>query len=425
MAARAAAVVAGALCLVAMGAGLGSAQSPNLTLAVEPARLEFFGTSAPQIVRITVSGGTGGVVALNLYDAVADAQGNWQDSPYGTSYSTLSGVLDLSPASFRYEPGNEPQVFEAVAVLPEGPVDRPRVGSLIVTVGPEVSGGGLVVQQAAVQTQVLATPDAVGVGVLPPGSFSLDLGAIDLTSLRPFSPLDRLLPDIPRVIGRGPVSTSVRVRNTGTAIVDARVTWEFDRVGLLGLLSSDLDPTPYVRVGLPPRYVLPGQRVESEGSSTARFESGPLDAMPFIGFVRVVAKVDATLGDVPVASSVRTKTVLVFPWAEALVLAAAWLGVRRMRRRTIDLRYANQPIGVVPGTHRRSKWWRVVRGPALVGARQVPPRRAAPAPVAPGQRVDRTAVERPKRRLLRDMSEDEIRELAGSEQRPGGREPSR
>lgn len=427
MVGRLAAVFAGALLIIAGSDRLVAAQIPSLTLTVEPARLEFLGTGEGQTVRVTVSGGSAGVVTLTLYDAIADAQGRWREEPYGTSDATLAGTLALSPTSFRYDPGDAPQVFEALARLPAGPVDRPRVGSLIVTVGPEITGGALVVQQAAVQVQVLATPDAVGVGVLPPGSFSLDVGDITVRQGRPFSPIDRLLPDLPRVVGRGPISTSVRVSNLGTAIVDARVNWEFDRVGPLGLFSSAINPTPYVRVGLSPRYVLPGQRFTSEGSSTARFDAGPLDAMPFIGLVRIVAKVEATLGDVPVASGVATRTVFVFPWGEALAIGLVWLGVRRLRRRTIDLRYANEPIDASPGTHRRSKWWRLTGGER--GA--TPPRRAAErAAGGAGERVrreraPRATVEQPKRRLLRDLTEEEILELARSERPPGRRKPFR
>lgn len=402
-----------------------SAADP-ITLTVGPGRIGFIGDDldvARDLV-VAVTGGEESWITFEMLDVYVSQDGSRATAGYGTTPGTLAGAFAV-PERISYVPDGATQTFTVPLRVDPGAVIAPRAGVLTVLIGPKAEG--VLVQAAGVQVEIVAGPaGGAGPGAVAPGDLGLSLAGPTTTEGRPFTLIGALLPRLPWVIGRGPIEAQARVRNTGSTLLDVSVRYEFSRVSPLALLPiGALQGRPIVVVEQAPRFLLPGESFQDRAQSRNMQDGNAIEALPFIGLVRVTAVATGQVGDLSVMSETGSKMVLVFPWAEALVLAAAWLGVRRMRRRTIDLRYANQPIEVVPGTHRRSKWWRVVRGPALVGARQVPPRRAAPAPVAPGQRVDRTAVERPKRRLLRDMSEDEIRELAGSEQRPGGREPSR
>ena len=344
-----------ALALVALPL-VASAQTAQPMVSLEPSALALVGATGPQVFRVTVQGGSAGTLSLSLRDAVVGADGAATDAPSGTSSDSLAGTLEIVPSSFDYLPTGEPIAFTGSVTLSAGAVDRPRFGTLVAEL---TSSDGAVV--AASRVAVVAVPGARAIATLPEGTFAIAVDDLDLAP-EAFTFVDRILPDIPGVIGHGPLTTIATTRNVGTAAVDTRVAWEYHRLGLADLFSPESQPT--LSVGSGTRFVIPGEVAATEGSSAITLDAGPFDAVPLVGFVRVRATVTWDLAGVAGSREGTTvsRTVFVFPWSEVLAALLVWSAWRRRFGKVVDLRYSNEPMPIEPGSHRQvAGWQRVAR----------------------------------------------------------------
>lgn len=329
------ALTLGAL-LVGCAAGLAVAQDGgSTTIAVTPTRVEFVGAdglAATREVRVSISGGRTGTVTLSMLDAVVGADGGRRNAPYGTSATSLQGALRVEPSTFDYTPDGTTQLFVARLTVDAAAVRVPRIGSLVAVLGPRGEPSATVVQQAGVAVEVLAAPDAAGLADLPPDALDVRIGELEVGDGNPYTPVGALLPDLPFVVGRGPLEVSTAVRNAGEVLLDTQVVYTFSRVSLFASLPIErLQPRPLLTLRQPPVYLLPGQRVAD--STSTRPDTARFDATPFIGLFRVTAQATGTIAGTSVVSQVRTRTVLAFPVAESLVVAVGALVYRRVRSR--------------------------------------------------------------------------------------------
>lgn len=331
-----------------------AAQEERTDVGFAVPRVELVGDAAPTEVRFTVVGGSLTTVGLSLRDGAVDADGRGDVVDLGTTEDTLSGWVAVTPASFTRVGDTEAETFTATVGLLAGAVDRPRFGVLVA----EVTEDGAVVASSAIP--VVAVPGEAAAAALPEGRFAVEVGDLGARA-EAFTIVDRLVPDLPGVIGHGPLAVSVVASNVGTSIVDARVAWEYHRLGVLDVFRDEAAPT--LVDGSGPGLLIPGQVATLDASSRVTLESGPVDAMPIVGLVRVRATVTWDLaGVVAPRSAAVSRTVLVLPWSELLVGALAWWGWRRRFGRRTDLRYSNAPLPVAVGAHRGGgRLWRVAR----------------------------------------------------------------
>ena len=92
--------------------------------------------------------------------------------------------------------------------------------------------------------------------------------------------------------------------------------------------------TPTLRVENRPRFLLPGQPFQDSTTSLIpSAAANDVDSLPFIGFVRISATVSGGLSGLDAEPQTLSRTVLVFPWSEALFLFLVWLGQREWRHR--------------------------------------------------------------------------------------------
>lgn len=338
-----------------------AAEGEAVTVAVSPTRLEFVGAAglaATQEVRVAITGGAPGTVALGMRDAFIDADGRWRDAAYGSTVGSLKGILTIEPRTFTYEPDGGTQTFTARLRVDADRVLGPLAGSLVAVLAPTGEPGATVVQQAGVAIRILAGPTEETIAALPAEAFSLAIGELEVGGGSPFSPLGAVLPGLPGVVGRRPLGVSTSVRNTGTVFLDTHVTYAFTRLSPLAVLSSRFGGRPHLVLNQAPRFVLPGQRYDDAATTRPGdpADDERLDAAPFIGFFRVSAQATGTVAGRSVASEVRTRTVLVFPWAESLVGLASYVVLRsskRSRRRRARRRGApHRDIPATGASHR-------------------------------------------------------------------------
>lgn len=345
-----------------------AAEGDSVTVSVSPTRLEFVGAgglASTQEVRVSVTGGGAGTVALAMQDGVVDDAGRWQDAPYGSTPDSLRGILTIDPKTFAYVPDGTTQTFVARLHVEATAVDRPLVGSLVAVLAPEGEPGATVVQQAGVAIRVLAAPADEAIAALPASAFDLRIGELAVGVGSSYSPLGAIAPDLPGVVGRGPLEVTAEVTNAGRIFLDAHVTYTFTRLSPLAVLSERFGGRPLIVLNQAPRYLLPGQRYDD--ATTTRPGEGDeverLDAAPFIGLLRVTAQATGTVAGRSVTSEVRTRTVLALPWAESLVALAALVVLRsskrsrgrRARRRAAEPRDVTTQTAPTPPTRQPSR----------------------------------------------------------------------
>lgn len=326
-------LVALAIAGAALVAAPAMASTPS-SVTVGPTRVDFLGEdlAKPVTVSITIAGGEPGTVNLQMYDAVIDPLGGWRSVAYGSTESTLDGVLMIEPSSFSYSPGDEPQGFEATLSVDPSLVGAPLLGSLRVSVTPGAGQTG-VSQVGAVEVQVLAAPSGTTLEDLPTATAQLVLEGLVIRQMSPWTPVDRAFPDLPWIVNHGPVFVSALGQNTGSLVLDSRVTYAFTRLSPLAVATGSGGP-PVFKVDNRPRYVLAGAPFTDTTTSLIPVDGSPsIDSLPFIGFVRVSATVTGELVGIEAEPVTISKTILVFPWKESLFLFVVWLFQREWRHR--------------------------------------------------------------------------------------------
>lgn len=321
-----------ALCATPAISQTGSSDRDRVALTVGPVRVEFAADGQlTDTVSAFVRGGIPGKITARMFDAVVGAPGKgWERVAYGSTTNTLEGFVEFSPESYDYIPNGEQEFTWELTADPAGG-DRPRWGEFVITIEPDVEPGPTeAVVNAAAAIQVVAFGDASETDL------RLELSGLRVEQRRPWTVVDRLLPDIHRVIGHGPANLIATGRNSGDAFLDERTIFEIRRVSPLTLLPgfSGSLPGPVLRVSMRPRYTLPGQTFSDSTTSIIPLDNGTqVDALPFIGFVRVTAIATGRLGDIEAEPATISKTILVFPWSEFLFFFVVYLAQREWRHR--------------------------------------------------------------------------------------------
>ena len=298
--------------------------------------IETFQGSGVGINRIVVEAQEPGSVVMEFDDVVLSEQRSWERVDVGTTPYTLLFRIQPDPAVIRYEGDmvGERQEF-AVALRASGLDDQPRAGFITYTFvpdsaeGPEGNVG--IRQGVAARVRLGAWPaDLDGVPArVTVSDLRLERDRDTVTGI-----IDRLLPDLPRVINRGPAVARVRTTNVGEVLVQSETTITLARLPWVAALPF-VSPEGFTVITYVdrPRLLLPGEGRTSGVASTASLVDGEdIDRLPFLGLVRVSATSTAFLGATSDEAS-ATAVYLVAPWKEALLIALLLLGVRIVRRR--------------------------------------------------------------------------------------------
>lgn len=286
--------------------------------------------------RIVVEAQEPGSVVMEFDDVVLSESRSWEVVDIGTTPFTLLFRIAPEPEVIRYEGDmvGTRQTFDVV-LRAQGLDDLPRAGFITYTFVPDSASspeGNVGIRQGvAARVRLGAWPaDLEGIPA-----------AIEVTGLRLESDragrtsiVDRVIPDLPRVINRGPAVVRARTTNVGDVLVQSETTLRLARlpwVSALPFVSSEgFTVVTYIDR---PRLLLPGEGRTSGVASTASLVDGEdIDRLPFIGLVRVSVDSTAFLGASRDEAS-QTAVYLVAPWKETLLLVFAYLVVRSVRAR--------------------------------------------------------------------------------------------
>jgi hypothetical protein len=326
------ALIAGAALSAAPAFSQSQEDDSRASVTVGPVRVEFAGDGTlTRTVTAFVRGSQPGTVQAELLDAVVREGGyGWTSVRLGSTPNSLQDAVVFTPDHYDFVPNGSEQEFTFTLTVDPAAADHPRFGSFVVTLTPPDPDSGSVAIATAVAIQVVAFGPPTTAGL------ALELEDLGIVQESAWTTVDRLLPDIPGVIGHGPAVLTATGRNAGEVFLDERTVFEVRRVSPLSVLPwfGGPDPAPILRVTMRPRYLLPGQRFTDSTSTFFQLENGgTVDSLPFIGFVRITATATGTLNSIEAEPASITRTVLVAPWSEMLFVFFVYLVQREWRHR--------------------------------------------------------------------------------------------
>jgi len=284
--------------------------------------------------RIVVEAQEPGSVVIELEDVVLSEQLSWEPVEAGTTPYTLLFSIELEPEVVRYDGDmvGTRQTFDIV-LRARGLDDLPRAGLITSTFVPDSALDGTpgIRQGVAVRVRLGAWP--ANLEGLPA---RIEVSGLRLESDRDrrSSVVDRLIPDLPRTINRGPATVRARTTNVGEVLVQSETTLTLARlpwVSVLPFVSSEA--SALITYLDHPRLLLPGEGRTSAVASTASLVDGEeIDRLPFLGLVRVSVESTAFLGATRDEAS-DSATYLIAPWKGTLLLILAAVMFRNVRRR--------------------------------------------------------------------------------------------
>jgi hypothetical protein len=324
---KAAAALTGLL-LLFLTPGIASSETQAPKLTVLTSRIIFDKSSpdfqATKAVAINVSGSQRAIVKVYLEDKVVIENGSSVRLPFGSTESSLDGVMTIEPNQIDYIPnaaGSVQQFIVRVSVKPER-ITKPMQGEFLVTLTPTIaeSGKGASFGQAlAIGYTAVAVPT---VGEQSIYSLKIRNESLSVVNDGNKGLLDLVIPDLPRLISSGPVTMKLSSQNSGDLPLDKRAIFKIHRINLFDLFSSE-EPEPYYTISGEPKLVLAGANFSSSYSSQIKIDNGPdVDSLPFIGLVRFEATAEGKISGL--AADLENETIvkyyLVFPWKLVLVV---------------------------------------------------------------------------------------------------------
>ena len=309
-----------------------SESTPPMLLPAEPS-LTFSGYDLASFreVSIDVAGGLEGTLRVVPVDLAVGPDGVREEVDFGSTDLSLAEGLRITPESFDYAPGDAAQRFGFTVVIDPATVDRTRVAGLRFVLQPNADGASV----TSVTVPLVAVPgpeDALPTGP-PPGR--VELTDLDVRQDGAWTLVDRLLPDLPAIVGHAPgVAVAELTGNAVHVMSGATVEIAYDRVNPLSILPfiDDDRSTPF-RTTVEEGFLLPGERLGVSADSTSLFgATAPREALPFIGIVRVTATARGTVEGIAQDTASETTTIVVFPWTEVLFLVALGGALRKRRQ---------------------------------------------------------------------------------------------
>jgi len=316
------------LLLVFLAPGISSAETQAPKLTVLTSRITF-DKSAPDFqatkeVAINVSGSQRATVEVYLEDKVVIENGSSVRLPFGSTESSLAGVMTIEPNQIDYIPnaaGTVQQFIVRVSVKPKK-ITKPMQGEFLVTLTPTIAEGGKGAsfgQALAIGYTAVAVPT---VGEQSIYSLKIRNDSLSVVNDENKGLLDLVIPDLPWLISSGPVTMKLSSRNSGDLPLDKRAIFKIHRINLLELFSSE-KKEPYYTISGEPKLVLAGANFSSSYSSQIKIDNGPdVDSLPFIGLVRFEATAEGEISGLTadLENEPIVNYYLVFPWKLALVV---------------------------------------------------------------------------------------------------------
>jgi hypothetical protein len=308
-----------------------STEPTTLTTAGRTIQLEpslFAQGLATDAVTFRITGPTRQIIDVEILDIAVGPTGARSLLPAGSTPHTLQGVMTLGPFEGHYIPDGTTQNF-SVNVSSATPRNDVRYGGVRVTITPDtrLTGSPSLDTVSGVLLMVLVVPEGFD-GVLPDaGETTLTLSSFRVSPLGEENIFERILPDIPGVVNRGPVTIDVDLTNESNNPFLLTTEWTLSSGDELLLTSSRGQTLVF------------GEQTTREQVETVFDIPGStrlVNALPAFGVVDVHLGGEARLGQSLLTSIDQSTSFLVLRWKEpfavVLALTTVWFLLWSTRR---------------------------------------------------------------------------------------------
>jgi len=287
------------------------------------------------VSRVLVEAQEPGSLVPTFEDVIPSESLSWQAVEFGTTPYTLKGLIRTDPAVVRYEGDmvGTRATFKVNLVV-TGLDDLPRAGFVTYTFIPDSAGTDSnfgIRQGVAGRVRLGAWP--ADLATIPA---EIEVSNLRLTQDldRPTGLIDRLIPDLPRVLNRGPGVVEARTTNVGDVLVQADASLYVERLPWSALLPFvKPEGNRVLTVNDRPRLLVPGEGLSSRASTVVPLDTGgDLERLPWFGVVRVGVESAARMG-ATVSEASATATYIVAPWKEAFLIVLLYFSFKYARRR--------------------------------------------------------------------------------------------
>ena len=302
----------------------------------------------------SVEGPIPAILSVEMVDLGVDAGGNKIPVPLNSTKFGLRGIVKPELSKTTYVPNGKIQKYRVKLTSLVGSLEGVRLGGVKVNLIPQES------VKPGSKSINMVSAIVVSVGAIQYGFDMTEFNAqakIKGSDLR-FVPVRRsgilglidYIPDIPFVIDHGPADWSLSIVNVGIQPLEQFMRWRIVK-GRDIPYTDDVNKYRYVYASENGSHLtIPDQKFtertrtviikNTEVQSDLRTYSKPteVNALPMFGIITADAQVHTSFGAFKGKTQHFSRTYLIFPWKEILLIILTYLGYRRARRKIKQMR---------------------------------------------------------------------------------------
>jgi hypothetical protein len=297
----------------------------------------------------SVEGPIPAILSVEMVDLGVDAGGNKIPVPLNSTKFGLRGIVKPELSKTTYVPNGKIQKYRVKLTNLVGSLEGVRLGGLKVNLIPQE---GLKPGSKSIN---MVSAIVVSVGAIQYGFDMTEFNAqakIKGSDLR-FVPVRRsgilglidYIPDIPFVIDHGPADWSLSIVNVGIQPLEQFMRWRIVK-GRDIPYTDDVNKYRYVYASENGSHLtIPDQKFRektrtvilknTEVQSDLRSYAKPteVNALPMFGIITADAQVHTSFGAFKGKTQHFSRTYLIFPWKEVLLIILTYIGYRKARRK--------------------------------------------------------------------------------------------
>ena len=297
----------------------------------------------------SVEGPIPATLSVEMVDLGVDAGGNKIPVPLNSTKFGLRGIVKPVLSKTTYVPNGKKQKYRVKLTNLVGSLEGVRLGGVKVNLIPRESA------TPGSKSINMVSAIVVSVGAIQYGFDMTEFNAqakIKGSDLR-FVPVRRsgilglidYIPDIPFVIDHGPADWSLSIVNVGVQPLEQFMRWRIVK-GRDIPYTDDVNKYRYVYASENGSHLtIPDQKFtertrtvilkNTEVQSDLRAYAKPteVNALPLFGIITADAQVHTSFGAFKGKTQHFSRTYLIFPWKEVLLIILTYLGYRKARRK--------------------------------------------------------------------------------------------
>ena len=297
----------------------------------------------------SVEGPIPAILSVEMVDLGVDAGGNKIPVPLNSTKFGLRGIVKPELSKTTYVPNGKIQKYRVKLTNLVGSLEGVRLGGVKVNLIPQES------LKPGSKSINMVSAIVVSVGAIQYGFDVTEFNAqakIKGSDLR-FVPVRRsgilglidYIPDIPFVIDHGPADWSLSIVNVGIQPLEQFMRWRIVK-GRDIPYTDDVNKFRYVYASENGSHLtIPDQKFtertrtviikNTEVQSDLRTYSKPteVNALPMFGIITADAQVHTSFGAFKGKTQHFSRTYLIFPWKEVLLIILTYIGYRKARRK--------------------------------------------------------------------------------------------